>query len=267
MSDAGNLIEPQDAPSEGVEQSDGVSEGSTADGSVGDPQPKKFPGWTEHLPGDLKNPETLERFSKFEKLGDFAKAYMESEGRLERAIEVPTEGATQEQVQAFREKLGIPKTPAEYNLKEVEVPEIVREPGAEEWFSEVAHKANLTKGQTKLVYQAMFESAKSALDKHEGQRKEKLESATNELRKEMGEKFDETVARCRKIVKEVGGQEFASYLDESGLSNDPRMVKFLSSIQRHLSNDQMPTIGVPGTKAPASNNPLDPANWTFTFEG
>lgn len=258
----GNLLSGGAAPTGGAEGG-GVSGGDVSGGSVGDPGGRKYPGWTEHLPGDLKKPEVLDQLAGFEHLGDAIKGFLDSKGKLEKAIFVPAEGASADEVARFRESLGVPKSPGEYGLKEIaDVPKLDREPGFEEWLAEVAHGANLSKGQTEVLYRKFLGRAKQGIDEQAAKHKATVEKVTLELKNELKEKFDPTVKRCREIVSKVGGDEFASFLDESGLSNDPRMVRFLAKIQDQFADDTLPNSGIGGFK-PKNDNPRDPANWDF----
>lgn len=255
--EAGSLLEPSTVAEGNGAEGDGVRMSSEG-GSVGDPK-TKLPGWTEHLPGDLKKPEVLEKLSKFERLGDLAKAWMDSQGMLERALVVPDEGASADQISEFRKKLGIPEKPDGYQL---EGDSDVKEAGLDEWFKNEAHRLNMTTKQAGEFYKALLKRAGSQMDVARGDRQKRFEEGSAALKAELGEKFEETVARCRRVVGKFGGDEFANFLEENRLDNDPRLVKFIAKLDKGLSDDQLPSAGLRGEKQ-TSSNPFDPANWTF----
>ena len=199
------------------------------------------PPWKAQLTDDLKSNTSLNQFGT---ISDLGKAYLDATGKLAQAVEIPQAGATAEVIESFFRKLGKPPTASEYSLKDVQdLPDLGgASPLADtaDWFQETALAAKLTKGQAQTLWRAWHGRAKTELDTAISARTAAASKATAALRAELTDKFDATIEKANGIVAKHGGQEFASFLGESGLSNDPRMVKFLASIATLTGDDGIP---------------------------
>jgi len=259
--DVGNLIDPRGVTGGNPAGSDGV-QGSRQGGSVVDPGVRKYPGWTDHLPGDLKRVDVLDKLASYERLGDMVKAYFDLEGRLQKALVVPEEGSSPEVVNEFRKKLGIPASASDYKLSKEQ--NDVAEEGLDDWFKGQAHRLNMTQRQTEMLYRAFVNRANDQIGKMREAQKQKATDAARQLQAELKDKFDATLATARKTVEKYGGKEFAGFLKESGMDNDARMVRFVANLGLEMADDQLPVGGMSGDKQ-KSSDPFDPRNWQLKF--
>lgn len=63
-----------------------------------------------------------------------------------------------------------------------------------------------------------------------------------------GKPLDEVVATAGKAIRKLGGDDFAQFLETTGMGNDPRMVKFAFRAGAAISEDTTFDRGAPGAK-------------------
>lgn len=68
-----------------------------------------------------------------------------------------------------------------------------------------------------------------------------------------GEQFDQNVETARKAIETFGTPELKQFLDESGLGNNPEMIRFARRIGAAISEDTL----MPGGSGQGSKNPAD----------
>ena len=145
--------------------------------------------------GDEKLRKHAERFTSAEEM---AKAHMDLRNRLSKAVNPPGEDASDEEVTAFREKMGIPETPEGYEPPEIEGYETTD--GDAEFQAHMApvfHKWNIPAEGFKEIAEAYGGYVmKTGTDAKEAQEKADnafLAEAEQALRKEWGKDFDANV--------------------------------------------------------------------------
>jgi len=114
------------------------------------PEIRDNPAWAEH--GTIT---------------DLGKAYLSLKDAQSKAITLPTENATPEQVRAFYDKLGVPKAPTEYDVSTDGLPEDAK--ALEQMFRDNALKAGLTKGQAKKQWELLSGVIKTGTEQHKTQ--------------------------------------------------------------------------------------------------
>lgn len=227
--------------------------------AVGDQPESQTPKWMGQLPSDLKGDENLTQFST---IGELGKAYLDLQGKSERAVEVPGEDATEEQWAAYREKMGIPDKPDNYEFEEVELPNgSSEETEMDQWFRKVAHENGFTQKQANEFRKAWVQQNIEQMKAQQEQFDKAREDAEAKLREEYGERFDETIKLAHEGVKQRS-PEFAKFLTDSGLTNHPEMVKLMADIGQLYAEDKMPGGRAIG-KAERPTDPRAVEAWTF----
>lgn len=240
---------------EGSETQTPDDEGNVVD----DQSQSETPKWMGQLPKDLKGNETL---TQYQTLGDLGKAFLDLEGKVQGSVEVPGEDATEEQWSAYREKMGIPESPDNYEFEEVELPNgATEETEMDQWFRKVAHENNFTNAQANAFRKAWVEQNLAQANAQSEAFDKAREDAEKQLRSELGEKYDETLSMAKKAV-EKRSPEFAQFLTDSGLTNHPEMVKLMADIGVMISEDRMPGGKSTGRKERPSD-PRDVDAWVF----
>lgn len=201
-----------------------------------DPQSYELAGWTAGFPAELKEQYGAE-LAKYPKMGDFARVAFEAQDKLSRAIVRPGEDASEEEVAAYREAIGVPADPNGYELK-------AEGSGTEvflESLKELAHKNNLSTTQAQAMVDYFVQTEQKAKEALEVELKNTIENGIKELRSEMGSSFEPKMLQAQRMVAGHFGEEFSDYLKESQLGNDPRFIKGMIALSDLISEDNLDT--------------------------
>lgn len=214
----------QDTAPEDSKQSDNT------DALPDSPTPKE--NWRDALPDDLKKVETLAKFvgkDATEVLPVLAKSYVELE-----KMKFPGKDAKPEELNAFYDKIGRPKTPKEYSIERPETlpPGVEWDEKLEEGFRTAAHKAGLNNIQAQQLLQwyneeYMGEVADAYWTPEKGMAAlEQVWQTDAELKKQL--------TRVNRLTHEFADEKFRDLLDQSGMGNHPEMLAFLARVAEKL---------------------------------
>lgn len=189
------------------------------------------PAWvTSQLPKDLREEAALHQFKT---PGELAKAFLDAEQKAQKGLTRPSDEASAEEWAAYREALGIPEGPDGYQFEVGEGEELDEELTG--WFREAAHEAGLSQEQAQRLLEKWNES--NSPEAQAEKLKEGREKVEQTLRDEWGKNFDANLNLAFKAMEQFGDEDFRSYLDETGMGNDPRMIKAMSQIGRSMLDD------------------------------
>ena len=199
--------------------------------------------------GDWRDSITDEKVRKF--AGQFAspaeaaKAALEFRQKLSNTIRKPGEDATEEEIEKFREQIGIPKDVSGY---EIQVPEdlpgeysLAEDEGLQDFVVKM-HDAGapkeVVKAATDWYYNAIMEHSKQEA----AMLATSIEKASSELRKEWGGEFDANVEGARRAFKQFGGEQMEKALSEAtyegvAIGNHPAFIKAFASIWKRIGED------------------------------
>ncbi len=191
--------------------------------------------------GDDKVRAYIQRFPSFEAL---ARSALEHRQKLSTALQVPGEAASEDEVNAFWARLGRPERPEDYRIERGEVGErLPRDEMAdtrEQGFVAMAHALGLNETQLNGVLRHYYDLVSEAMEAQSSASVAARDLAENILRGEWkGADYDANMRLARLAVREMGGQPFAEFLEESGVGNDPRFIRFAAEIGRRLGEDQV----------------------------
>lgn len=193
--------------------------------------------WRDSLGEDLRDNPSLKDIKD---ISGLAKGYVHAQKALGNNVAVPGKDATDEEWGSFFNKAGRPETADKYNFDGVESPEGVGvDEGLQAKFTEQAHAMGLSQRQAAGMfgwYQGLM-GEKIANDAEVW--KAGMESAASELKKEYGAAYDERLQQASAAAKEFGGPELMSILEESGLGNNPTMIRALAKIGQAMANDEL----------------------------
>ena len=200
------------------------------------PQPVTPPqgaDWTASLTPDLKQ---LVDTKGYKSPADVVQAYAHAQKAIGAdKIVLPKDGVWDDEARA---KLGIPKDAAGYELKRPEMPAGVSyDENFEKAALPVAHKLGLTPVQLQGLMefyagytgQAVQGFAKSATDE--------LAASQALLQKEWGQAYPQKVAQATRAVQHFGGDGLVKFLNESGMGNNPELVKAFAKIGSMTAED------------------------------
>ena len=224
-------------------------------------------GWKAALEPDLQQHADLADVKEVKTL---ARSYVDLKGREKSALYVPGADANDEVKAAFKTKLneinGVPQSADKYDLPfDPKAPEY--DADLEKTARNLFHKAGLNNEQANTLLQGFVEiggtqSPKqtekiktAALEEFAKGEKTRMDqivaTAAADLKTEWGGEYEKNVAVTMKAVdnieKVVPG--FKKYADESGLGNNPFLIKAFAFIGKAISED----VFVSGSRAPAED--------------
>ena len=194
---ASEETEPEAKPEEGKK-----TEGEKTDDA------KKIPAWISQLPESMRSDEA---FTAFEKIGDLAKAWKEL---ADKGDGIPTKDAKPEELEAFYEKLGKPKTAEEYKL----------EGEGLDAYKAICFKSNLTQEQAAALKSEFENIGKSLENRARDSMKQNYANTDRELRNEYGNAYGERMQTLAKGLQTWGGKSVQEKLFKAGLSFDSDIV-------------------------------------------
>ena len=186
-------------------------------------------GWRAALPADLRD---VPEIASMQKPGELAKAYLEANAKLQKAIVPPSDGANDTEVKAFRAKLGVPENPDGYEIDSTGDKEFA------DVFRKAAHKEGLTPKQAKSLHQEIMSASQEIVSRSQAARKATRDKATEALKQEWGERFEANDIAARRFAA-LAGAEMVDALGESGLIDDPRVLKGLYRFANMISEDRL----------------------------
>lgn len=169
---------------------------------------------------------------------DLGKAYLSLKDQQSKAITLPEENATPEQVRSFYDKLGVPKAPTEYEVSTEGLPENAK--ALEAMFRDNALKAGLTKGQAKKQWDMLSGVIKSGAEGQKTQLEAQKQTfparLASALEKDhpVKEERDQAATEAQNLFKAFGERTgLAKALEEKGLHLDPAIVLAIAKDEKN----------------------------------
>lgn len=201
--------------------------------------------WHSGLSEEYRGNESL---SQIPDLNTLAKSYLDAQQYAGGSIRIPGEDASTDDWTAFNSKLTA-KVPTLLNLPTDEDearaamysrlgrPESAdgyQVDGADPDFLSWAHDNGLSNAQVKAWQENTQEQGKK-LDEDTDQQ---MQEANDLLKKEWGHAYDERLSQAKNAVLAYADAETQSFLLESGLANNPNMIKLMAQIGATLTEDE-----------------------------
>jgi hypothetical protein len=208
--------------------------GEVDDGDVDTPDE----GWLDSLglPTELRSHPTLEPVRSAEGL---VKSYIDTHAMVGSRIPIPKEDDADGWEEVYA-KLGRPEDAAGYEFPTEGLPENIQiDEQMVEAFREEAHRLGLNKQQAAALYRFELQRGAEAMDRIDQQRIDARKQAEEELRKEFGNAFDQEIRLAKGAVAKFGGDELAAMLDETGLGDNPHLVRAFAKIGRAIAEDEI----------------------------
>jgi len=215
-----------------------------ADGSGGEGgQPQQTPtGPIVDMLGDneLKNDPSLQQVQSVE---DLAKGYVHAQKLVGKdKIPLPKDENDTDAWNDVLKKLGRPNDPSEYQLPELSQDSNVQLPeGMDNWFKNKAHELGLTNKQARELWSGYISDvAENQAQEQIKRAQQEKEQAQAELKKEFGNAFDEKINDAKTALKQYDTDgSVTQALEQSGLGNNPAVVKMLSQIGEAFREDKV----------------------------
>lgn len=162
--------------------------------------------WLDGLPDDLKASDLLKGVPD---IAGLAKAYLETQGKLPK----------------------VPESPDKYEIK---LPDGAVEDDGIKALRDFAHKSGLTNDQVNGVMGLHGQIVKGAIDKA-------MAEGEATLKTELGAKFGETVDLANRAVRHFLDDGMVKFLGDTGLANNPGVVKMFAKIGQAMGEDKFVT--------------------------
>ena len=189
---------------------------------TGEPSEEVVTSWTDSLSDDYKEHQSL---STFKSVDDLAKSYIHAQGLIGKdKVIIPTDSSTPEEVAEFYGKLGMP-TPEEYKVE-----------GVSDELKEAFLKHNILPNQAAGLKE-VFDGLIAAQDTTDADYDAAVQAEMESLKEEWGESFEGNIQRAANAFKVFGNEETAKYLEDTGLGNDPTLLKLFSNIGAKLGGE------------------------------
>lgn len=207
--------------------------------------------WLESLPEDIRQDPSLQLFKEPAAL---AKSWVNAQKMIGAdKVVIPGEKATEEEWNAFHQKLGRPASADKYEFK---LPEGIKlDESLAKSVKEVAFKAGLNPKQL----QALVEwDANNKIEAAKGQGADKdaeMRSALDAYQTKLGgeDKFNATIDKARVAVKTLADPEMVEFLRNTGMGSHPAVIAHFAKMADMMAEDKVRD----GTSIPLSQN--DPA--------
>lgn len=192
-------------------------------------------------------------------IGGLTKGYINAQSMVGKdKLIMPGEKATPEEWGAFYQRLGRPEKPEGYEFKDDTIPEQIY--GRQEILQEM-RTAMHAAGIPKKAAEAIFGKYGEVMNKHFKALTDKVLETRNasiaQLQKEWGADYEKNMAVSKAAVKKFDTTgEFAKYLDETKLGDDPRMIKYLNEVAKNFGPDKIIGGGDGGTGGDAQQEAM-----------
>lgn len=218
------------------------------------PAPPPQPGTAEHAVQEVQNapPEwaipkywNAERYKADPQgyLQEYAqtvsKSYVHAEGLLggER-IPVPKSDDDEDGWNRWYAATGRPDAPDKYEFKRPELPpDLPYDEEEEKFFRNLAHQAGLSKKQTARIYDGVVARRLQGHGAYVTSEKQARAQTEADLRREHGQQYEGFVSQAKTAIVEFTDPDFRAYLDQTGLGNDPRMIRVFGRVGKALTGD------------------------------
>jgi len=219
----------------------------------GNPDPQGGSNWRDGLDPSIKDHACLQNFKDIK---DVVKSYVSVQPLIgKEKIPLPSENATKEEWDVVYSRLGRPASPNDYKLPEVKLPDgfppIQKEKA--EAFKQKAHELGLLPHQLEGLYDWYANDMASEFNAFNESREKSRSEAEVALRNEFGKGFDAKIQLAKGVLEKFGDDNLKSLID-SGLGNDPAMIRFLVNIGSKMGEDGMFTGRQETTMTPEEAN-------------
>lgn len=209
--------------------------------------------WFEMLPDDVRSETAVAKFASgtFEEFARSAVAAQRFIGKDPASLAEIPDGKDLEAVRPLLDRLGLPETVEGYKLKADEnIPEFLGlDQPLGQAFAQKAFDLGVLPAQAEGVYNWFASELAAVEQKNQTEQGAKDEQAVADLKAELGEAFDQTIAASTSTLMKLGGKELIDRIGAAGLGVDGAFIKGMAQLNRQLlaedtSGGTLPTGGV-----------------------
>ena len=194
--------------------------------------------WREALPEELRRDPAL---ADYKDVAGLAKSHLHALKMIGRdKVPVPPPDAGREEWLAVTVRLGRPERPEDYEFQAPELPEgMPYDRAMEEWFRRAAYDNGLLPWQARGLFAQWNDLMQGQWERSVREQEEERAMAADLLRREWGSDYERTLALAKKAYSQFGDEETTRMLAESGLGNDPRLVRMFANIAARVGEARL----------------------------
>jgi len=218
--------------------SDGGATDQDAGGKGG--EELQAPDWMTSVPKEHRDDKALWKHKDF---SSYLKESRENSDKLasfdpEKALNIPGDDTSEEDREAFYQKLGKPETADGYELDDPGFPDgLNRDTDLEGQIKAFAHQVNMpTDMLNKFVglYNGLMAEVYTAAKEADAK---ELEENTNALKAELKDGYNEFVLKGQRTAIKLGGEELITLFKDCGIAAHPTIVKAFGNFGNMISED------------------------------
>lgn len=224
------------------------STGSTDQGADNTSNQSLSPEWVTGIEGidalgsDILGDPSLKAIQDVPSL---LKSYVHAQKKMGAdKVVLPNKNSTNEEWLSLYHKLGLP---SEFDSYEVDRGEdsILQDDFYNE-FKQMAYENKVLPSQAQALFDFVNSKTNTQYQDMQETQQSKVEEGISGLKEEWGEAFDQNLFKAKAAVNEFGGEDLKNYLNESGLGNDPNLIKAFAKIgENFLKEDSFEEQGKP----------------------
>lgn len=200
---------------------------ASGQGSVNQPA-TETKTWRDALPEEFRNDASL---ANFKNVDDLAKSFIHAQKLIGKdKVAVPTTSSTPEEWNAFYKKVGMPEAD-KYAV------EGLADDEASTKLKELFVKNNILPAQAKNIMEFLASEFSATEEDTSGEYEAAIQAGIEDLKADWGEAFKPNLQRAVAVVDMFGGEEIKAYLSETGLGNDPNLIRLFAKIGAQFSED------------------------------
>lgn len=191
------------------------------------------------IPEEFRNDPNIAALPKESFIPTLVKNYVNAEKLIgSKRLALPGENATEEELNAFYAALGRPESHEKYDLKYPDDHPIKMSPEMEKFARQMFFKAGLSSKQARELFDSYNQYMKEEYTRVTAAREADLQKRMDELVAEFGgpEMFTRRVEAAKRLVDQTS-PEFKKWLDDTGLANEPMLIREFAKFGVKLFED------------------------------
>ena len=200
--------------------------------SEGEPPYREPPAWTNGLPGPDAE---LAAARGWESPAELLRQYRDLEAMVgPDQVRMPGDSSSPEEVEAFWSRLGRPSTPEGYTFSPGETA-TGYDTALSNWFREAAHAVHMPADMAQALHDRFREQATTARAQQWQSAEHERQHCESQLRRDWGRSYDARLEDARRAVERLGGDTLKQVFNDSGLGDNPTLVRAFADMGRLLS--------------------------------
>ena len=202
---------------------------------VGEPAPTS--DWRSSLSEDVASHSAIKDIGSVE---DLAKSAIHAQQMVGAdKIAIPGKDAGSQAWEDVYNKLGRPEKAGDYELPQENVESVEGDQPQIEEFKGEAHRLGLNKQQFAGLVRFMAEKGQQGAQAAEVNMEEVQKQSVAALQQEYGAAYEQNLSLAKSAVEQFGGEELKTMLNQTGLGNNPELIKAFARIGKMVASDEI----------------------------